>query len=599
MTATQRRATLYALLLLGPALLVGGGALWLLQREQMRLAAEALAARNARHEAVAARVRLIAENVGVLLADMQSSLTEILQDVPLASPESALAELKDSNPFVSSVFVADARGRVVWGDQAAAGLMTPITEEVLGGAAQPRRRVSSDHDAALAEAERLASGAARQQSLANVAQYQAARSDFREEVQAKTSADSARIRKAASVPVPSAALAGSSQATSAKKMAPEPDRDVIKWIPRMDDSPRRLWVRRERVGDGMIGAGIDLRVLRSRLVAVLPAALERDETYALLAPGETLADEGQDYRTSIKVGRAAGRSVVRVALSDTLLPGWSVVGTRPPDAPDESTGGGLMLLGGLVVAGLVGAIALGGALLWREARRQALEASRRTTFVANVSHEFKTPLTTIRLFAELLGQGRVAEPSRRTEYLTTIGDEAARLTRMVENVLRLGRLESGEHRVRPVPGDPGELVRSVVALQAAQIETLGLTLSLAIPGELPRIAMDRDAVQQILTNLIDNAVKYGAAGGVVDVAIRTRESGGVEIEVADRGPGVSAADRGRIFESFQRGDERLSADHSGVGLGLGIARSLARAHGGDLRYETRAESGACFILTLA
>lgn len=611
MTAAQRRASLYVLLLLGPALLIGGGALWLLQREQARLQAEARATQEARREAVAARVRLIAENVGVLLADMQTSLNEILSNAPRRSPEPYLSELQRSNPFVESVVVADAGGRVLWA--------RPPTDDWDPPSAATLAASKREPDALAEPASKTVSGEQTEaaQAVANVAQYQSARSDFRAEVQFKTAADSARQSAARS---PSAAASPTASSTSgfaaaersaaADTVAPgylaredrdEPDvgGESIEWIPRMDADHRRLWARRQ-LADGMsLGISVDLAELRSRLEGVLPTVVERGEVYRLLASGEDESVGTRYANSALEPSKARSTERAEAALSAALLPGWRVVGMRTDEAGGSAGGLGFMIIGGLMVVILIIAMGVGAVLLWREARRQELEALRRTTFVANVSHEFKTPLTTIRLFAELLGQGRVSGPSQQSEYLGTIGEEAARLTRMVENVLSLGRLEAGEHRLQKSRCDVGEVVAGVVARQRPLADAAGVTVGLDASSTPTPLEVDRDAVQQIVTNLLDNALKYGAGGRRVDVLVRAGGAGrGVEIEIADRGPGIPASERERMFESFRRGDERLTAEQGGAGLGLGIARSLARAHGGDLSYEARDGGGARFILHL-
>ena len=215
-----------------------------------------------------------------------------------------------------------------------------------------------------------------------------------------------------------------------------------------------------------------------------------------------------------------------------------------------------------------------------------------------MSHEFKTPLTTIRLYAELLAQGRVSEGPRRAEYLETIGRETQRLARLVGNVLDFSRLEQGRKKYQPEPLDAGEVVRALLAAHEPRLAEAGLRLETALPSSPLPVTTDRDAFEQIVLNLLDNACKYAASGGEVLVSVKPGASGGATIEVSDRGPGVPPAHAERIFEKFHRVDDTLTSGHGGAGLGLGIARQLARGLGGDVSYRARSGGGATFILIL-
>ena len=254
---------------------------------------------------------------------------------------------------------------------------------------------------------------------------------------------------------------------------------------------------------------------------------------------------------------------------------------------------GLMTSGvGLVIL-LVAAILVGGGLLLREARRSELEALQKTTFVGNVSHEFKTPLTTIRLYAELLEQGRVSGEEKQRDYLNTIGREAARFTRLVNNALDFSRLEQGQKRFDRQTLDVTAQVGALLDAQGPRLAVAGMQVERRWPAAGIVANCDRDALDQIVLNLIDNAIKYAATGGSLSVSIApgAAPAGGVEIRVADRGPGVAAADRERIFAKFSRLQGNLATDQTGTGLGLPIAPQLARGHGSDLWCESPTDGG--------
>jgi signal transduction histidine kinase len=275
------------------------------------------------------------------------------------------------------------------------------------------------------------------------------------------------------------------------------------------------------------------------------------------------------------------------------LPHWQVGVYYPSGA----SGTGLSLTHaatGLVLV-MVVAILGGGAALFADARRSRREARQRTTFVANVSHELKTPLTSIRLYAELLRDGRVPDDSRRRRFLDTMVQEGERLTRLIDNVLDFGRLEQARRRYHVRPVDLADELRGVLDGERPRLLAAGLELLADLPERLP-LETDPDAVRQIVLNLLDNAAKYAADGGRVRVSLAA-EVAWVRLEVQDSGPGIPAACRERVFRMFERLDNSLEGK-AGSGLGLGIARSLARGLGGDLVCAEPTEPGARFLLTL-
>ena len=236
------------------------------------------------------------------------------------------------------------------------------------------------------------------------------------------------------------------------------------------------------------------------------------------------------------------------------------------------------------------ALVLGGVLLVLEITRERRESMLKTGFVSNVSHELKTPLTAVRLSAEMLREGRVKEEAQ-ARYLEVIVRESERLTRLVDNVLDFGRLERGRRKFNLEARDVNELL-SVAEAQRPRVEAAGLTLMVrSAPMPVMR-TFDLDAVGQVLVNLIDNAVKYAASGKTVEVSVSERG----EITVADRGPGIAAKHRSRIFERFYRCDDSITAKSSGSGLGLSISSRLMAGMGGKLVFAPRAGGGAVFTI---
>lgn len=253
----------------------------------------------------------------------------------------------------------------------------------------------------------------------------------------------------------------------------------------------------------------------------------------------------------------------------------------------------------LLVGVLVTAIGTGGWLVVTDLRRQLTLARQKSDFVSNVSHELKTPLTSIRMFAELLGEERVSDPTKRREFLGIIGAEAARLTRLINQVLDFSRLERGEKTWNFSPMDLREVVREAVETCRLPLEAAGVDLNVKDGADSLWVSGDHDALVQIVVNLLSNVEKYAAARGELTLELVDSGPGHpVSLHVKDRGPGVPAGLEERIFEQFVRGDDSLASGVPGSGLGLTLARQMARAHGGDLRCRSRPGGGACFTLTL-
>ncbi len=232
--------------------------------------------------------------------------------------------------------------------------------------------------------------------------------------------------------------------------------------------------------------------------------------------------------------------------------------------------------------------------LFREHSRELREAARRVNFVNQVSHELKTPLTNIRMYAELLDE-ELEEDDPSRSRLKVIVTEAQRLSRLIANVLSFARQRRRALRLRPAAVRVDAVVRRVLDQFAPSLEAKGIRVE--VDAEIgDELSLDGDVLGQILGNLIGNVEKYAAAGGYL--GIETRQTADeVTISVRDRGPGIPLRQRERVFEAFYRGSDRLTEGVAGTGIGLTIARDLARLHGGDLRLVDT-DGGAEFVLTL-
>jgi len=280
-----------------------------------------------------------------------------------------------------------------------------------------------------------------------------------------------------------------------------------------------------------------------------------------------------------------------------VLPHWeaAVYLLNPAKAGKAAATARLTL--GLLVSLLVLAIGVGSWLIGADLRRQLALARQKTDFVSNVSHELKTPLTSIRMFSEMLAEDRVQDDAKRRHFLGIISAEAARLTRLINNVLDFARLERGEKKYDFAPCDLAALARETVESYRPHLEAAGFTLKSMLPAVPVPIRGDRDALAQVLVNLLSNGEKYSGERKEIEVELAT-DGDGAELRVLDRGLGVPAGCEEKIFEQFFRAHDSLGSGIQGSGLGLTLARQIARAHGGDVAYRAREGGGSCFAVRL-
>ena len=218
-------------------------------------------------------------------------------------------------------------------------------------------------------------------------------------------------------------------------------------------------------------------------------------------------------------------------------------------------------------------------------------------FLSKVSHEFRTPLTSIRLFTQTLMEPRPLTDEQRRQCLSMLDHESERLSTMIGRLLDFGRMEAGRMVYHRQPESVGAVIDA--ALRAFEPIRLREQVSLAtsVAPDLPPILADRAMLSQALLNLLQNAAKYGGDGREIDLTCRA-EQGRIAVSVADKGPGIPRRERRRIFERFYRIDERLNRKQEGSGLGLAIVRHVVQAHGGTVVVRNRPDGGAEFSILL-
>jgi len=251
----------------------------------------------------------------------------------------------------------------------------------------------------------------------------------------------------------------------------------------------------------------------------------------------------------------------------------------------------LLYSGALFV--IVSATSLGAWFVFRDIRRDAMLIEMRSRFVASVSHELKTPLTAVRMFAEMLR--RDLAPAKHARYVETILAESERLSRLLDNVLDFSKIERGEKQYALKTIRLQVPMRRAEATLKPQLERQGYSLRTAIDEAVPAVVADADAIEQAVVNLISNAVKYSDGHRGVDLSLWRHDREAV-ISVRDRGIGIDQKDRARIFDEFFRGSSVDRLQIPGTGLGLTIVAHIARAHGGRIDVESAPGEGSTFSL---
>lgn len=361
------------------------------------------------------------------------------------------------------------------------------------------------------------------------------------------------------------------------------------FLPRLTDRGLELiyWTRS---GGGAGGFFIDMEALKDSIAGAAPDMLTDVRLLAVLDDrGEPLANPplppGADWR----------RPFVAREISP-LLPRWEAGAWLS----DPGLAASRARLASVAVWSLTGAllavIVAGAAAVLRMVSSEMRLAAQKTTFVANVSHELKTPLTSIRLFAEMLLSGRQKDEGRRKEYLSIMVSEAERLSRLVDDVLAFSR-RGRENRPLPMETiDLAALAGETFGRMTPRLAGLGFVTNFSSSGPLP-VSGNGEALTRVIVNLLSNSEKYSNTLKEINVECAS-EDGMALVRVADRGPGIDPAQGEKIFQEFFRVDDSLSAPVSGAGLGLAIARAIAREHGGDVKYRPRRGGGSVFTLNL-
>ena len=298
--------------------------------------------------------------------------------------------------------------------------------------------------------------------------------------------------------------------------------------------------------------------------------------------GYPFASVPERYVAEVPFGTTLERWSIRMAPRDALV--------LAAQARWRSGGMvGLILLSTVTVT--VGLLLLLALALGAERRATAMKSD----FVANVSHELKTPLSLIRMFGEMLSTGRAQDPVRAQDYAVIITRESERLTHLIDNVLDFARIERGKAAYDRKPASWGQVVVRALEIASSRLEQAGMQLEAEIAPDLPDVVIDESAMTLAVLNLVDNAVKYAASGKTVRVTLAA-EPGRQVLTVADEGPGFDPGESRRVFERFYRTESARKQGIRGSGIGLALVEHIAVAHGGQVSVDAAPGQGARFSL---
>ncbi len=534
-------------LLLVPTLLLGLGAFELLSQQQQTLL-------NRSQATASDRALAIAGNIDLAIGEVQDGLLLTLGQFPQENLVEALENWKRNNPLVRNVFIWDS----------SAGLIHP-------------QRAPSEEAAAFTR---------RYQSLfSNQSSWSTPKADQPPPLPSTANNDlytSRQKLRSLATEAPATIVAESSADSLAAGESG--------WRHWFADNRLQLLGWYQPAGSSQrIGLELEMMALLGRLLNNIPGDPAEGESYQLLDGNAEI------FHQTGAVDDSKAPSVHLASVGLQSLPHWQIriISNKSQTATGPA---GFLLIAGLLVASFMVCILAGGGLLLWQAWRNSREARQKTGFVSNVSHELKTPLTTIRMYAEMISEQTNLD-ERTGNYLQVIVKESQRLTRLVNNVLDFSRLEQGEKAYQKIPLDLLDLLQQLLKQQQLRFSEVGMQLQLQLPESPVLISSDRDALEQIILNLLDNAIKYAAEGKQLQIQLQYLDANW-QLSCCDRGPGIATDQLTKVFEKFHRIDDRLNAPQQGTGLGLSIARQLALGLGGDLSCENRQTGGACFTLTL-
>jgi signal transduction histidine kinase len=350
---------------------------------------------------------------------------------------------------------------------------------------------------------------------------------------------------------------------------------------------RRILIRGEAYRQGFV---LDLGAFSNHLLATHFA----DQPLARFTQLQLWTQPGSTPRLLGSLGKRATASPLQMERQFprpfAFLQARLVVGEIPPSSARAPLRLTLIVLGAVLLVGLLA--------IYRSVNAQVALSQRRAQFASAVTHELKTPLTTIRMYVEMLAQGMAADPQRQKRYFRVLDTEIARLGRLINNVLELSRLEKNARPLTYGYGDLSEVIAKVETALGPQLKAAGFDFKIENRLKEP-FAYDGEVLVQVLINLIENSLKFGRDGERKEICLTiTRHKERVSLAVSDTGPGIPRGEVKRIFEDFYRAEDEMTRTTAGTGIGLALVKRFARAMAGQVTAHNNPTGGCTITLTL-
>ena len=567
---SKRSIIIFWALFLVPTLIIAGIAFRLLAHEQDRINRSAI-------RVLSERVKNISETIHLTVEAVQENLTQSLLGIDQDNLQKTLVEWEETNPLVRNVFIYKNPRDL---EYPVRGMESTLEERrfIFRYDSLFSGRMKFDFNEDPSKDESKIKGTA--------ASYSGSRTD---DSVLKKPTKSSRQKLVALARVAQKAPGSEQQAF----FSGEPAQVLIEkagWIPWFSENRLCIlgWVQKYENGP-VYGIELELMALLSRLVVDFPKLLEKGAALVLMdGNGDFMHQSGK------WVADPKEKPVAIVSIS-TLLPHWQIAVFI--DEKDFGATRGFLIVSVILLGIFIAAIISGGILLTRETLQNMKDARQKTSFVSSVSHELKTPLTSIRMYAELLLSKRIKDKNKTQTYLSVIVNESGRLTRLINNVLDFGKLEQGKKKYRFTTFEMDELLEQMIHAHSIRIENQGIKIIQEVEKGDYKVKTDPDAIEQVILNLIDNALKYAGKGKFIKFVLEKDDSF-IILKICDDGPGIPKAQREAVFEKFYRVDNSLTSQQPGSGLGLSIARQILTDLKGDLFFEPMPKNGSCFTIRI-
>jgi signal transduction histidine kinase len=568
---TNRRSIIiFWALFLVPTLIIAGVAARLLFHEQERIN---LSAKSALSE----RAKVVSETIHFTIESVQENLTQSLLEIDPEKLHNILVAWEKTNPLIRNVFIYH-QGKDL--EYPVRGMESTLEE----------RRFIARYDS-------LFSGRIKfgfnENSVTEESKIKKREGGYsgssRYESVPKKQPESSRQKLVALSRVAQKG-AVSDNAAAFYDHSKQPLTQQSGWIPWFSENRLCIlgWVQQYKNGP-IYGIELELMTLLSRLVVDFPKLSEKQAALVMIdGNGDFIHQTGQWVVDSKE-------APVEVVPISTLLPHWQIAVFLQDRGFVANKG--FLIVSAMLLGIFIAAIISGGILLTRLTLQNMKDARQKTSFVSSVSHELKTPLTSIRMYAELLLLKRVKDADKIQTYLSVIVNESGRLTRLINNVLDFGKLEQGKKTYQLTGFEIDQLLDQMIQAHSLRIKNQNIKVILEIEKGNYQVKTDRDAIEQVILNLLDNALKYAGTGAFFKF-ILNKEPGCIVLKICDDGPGIPKAQRKRVFEKFYRVDNSLTAQQQGSGLGLSIARRIMRDLGGDLMIDPMPGNGSCFTIRI-